>query len=63
MYSLSLLIIKNVFNLLREALLTLDGGAKLVFPFVRPSVRIIIDFCEEYMNPGHMLIPTGSLKS
>ena len=25
------------------------------------DVRIIIDFCEGHMDPGHMLLSTGSL--
>ena len=50
-------------RLLREALLTLEGAVKMVFPCVRPVVQIIIDFCEEHMNPGHMLLSIGTLKS
>ena len=34
-----------------------------VRPFVRPFVRIIIDFCEEHMNPRHVLLSIGSLKT
>ena len=40
--------------LLREALLTFAGAAKLMFPSVCLSVvRIIIDFYQQYMNVWH----------
>ena len=39
------------------------GGCSQNSVSVRPSVRIIIDFCQEYMNPRHMLLSIGSLKS
>ena len=48
--------------LLREALLTFVGAAKLMFPFFF-FVRKIIDFCEGYMNPWHMLQSIGTLKT
>ena len=48
--------------LLREALFTSES-VKLghVRPFVRPSVRIIIDFCEGDMKGAETLLDTGSL--
>ena len=40
------------------------GGCSQNDVSVRPLfVNKIIDFCEEYMNPRHMLLSTGSLKS
>ena len=34
-----------------------------MFPSVCTCVRIIIDFCEGYMNPWHMLLPIETLKT
>ena len=48
---------------LREALFT-SGSAKLdlsVRPYVRPSVRIIIDFCDWDMEGDEALLLIGSL--
>ena len=52
-------------HLLREALLTFVGAAKLMFPVSVPfgSVRKIIDFYREYMNPRHVLLSTETLKT
>ena len=61
--SVSFSIFPGVIILLREALLTLEGAVKIMFLSVRRSVRIIIVFCQEYMNPGHMLLSIGTLKS
>ena len=49
-------------GLLREALFTSES-VKLghVRSFVRSSVRIIIDFCEEDMEGDETLLSTGSL--
>ena len=54
---------------MREALLTFVGAAKLMFPFGFGFgfgfgfVRKIIDFCDWYMNPGHVLEATETLKT
>ena len=55
---------RNIINniLLREALFT-SGSAKLedVRSFVRPFVRIIIDFCEWHQEGAETLLYLGSL--
>ena len=55
----------NVFQwFLREALFPSGSEEKLMFvlrPSVRPSVRKIIDFCEEDLEAWTRLLSTGSL--
>ena len=53
---------KNTLILLREALLTFAGAAKLMFPSCC-VLREIINFCREYMNPWHVLEAIETLKT
>ena len=51
-------------HLLREALLTFVHGFELGFLLLLLLLlQIIIDFCEGTMNPRHMVLSTGSLKT
>ena len=52
----------NYFAYLREALLMFVHGFELGFLLLL-LLRIIIDFCEGTMNPRHIVLSTGSLKS
>ena len=54
-YYWCLLIIARSASYVRTALQNLSS--------VRACVRKIIDFCEEYMNPRHMLLSTETLKT
>ena len=55
---------RRLVNLLREALFPIRGARKsVVRVFVRSFVRKIIDFCEEDMEDGRVLLSTGTLNS